>query len=52
MKGRKEYALGQKIPATIKPFNRQEISSKQFSAKHSSILRVLTKWASGLEEIF
>ena len=33
-------------------FSRQEIASKQFSAKHSSILRILTKWAGYLQEIF
>ena len=39
------FALGQKIPASVKSFTRQEISGKQFTAKHSSILRILTKWA-------
>jgi hypothetical protein len=52
MKGSKHYALGQKIPASVKAFNRQEIENKRFSAKHSSFLRVLTKWAGYLEKIF
>jgi hypothetical protein len=47
----KQFSIGQKIPASVNPFNRQEIASKQFSAKHSSILRILTKWAGYLEEI-
>jgi tRNA/tmRNA/rRNA uracil-C5-methylase (TrmA/RlmC/RlmD family) len=49
---KKSYAFGQKIPAEVRSFNRQEISNKQFTAKHSSILRILTKWAGYLEEIF
>ena len=49
MKMKKTYALGQKIPSFVKVFNRQEIQNKQFSAKHSSILRIMTKWAGYLE---
>ena len=45
MKKGQKYALGQKIPASVKPFTRQEITSHQFSARHSSVLRILTKWA-------
>jgi hypothetical protein len=52
MKAEKQYALGPKIPSFVKPFSRQEIASKQFSARHSSMLRILTKWAEYLEEIF
>jgi hypothetical protein len=52
MKKNKPPALGQKIPAAVKAFSRQEIESGQFSAKHSSILRILTKWAGYLEDIF
>jgi len=52
MKTKKKYVLGQKIPASVKVFNRQELMSKQFIAKHSSILRILTKWAGYLERIF
>ena len=44
--------MGQKIPASVKTFSKQELASKQFSAKHSSILRILTKWAGNLEDIF
>jgi hypothetical protein len=40
-----KFALGQKVPASVKPYSRQEIANKQFVAKHSSILRILTKWA-------
>ena len=52
MNKRKHYALGQKIPASVKPFTREEIKNKEFSAKHSSVLRILTKWAENLEKIF
>ena len=47
-----KYATGQKIPAFVAPFNKFEIANKQFTAKHSSILRILTKWTEYLEEIF
>jgi transposase len=52
MKALKHYALGPKIPSSVKPFSKQEIDTKQFSARHSSMLRILTKWAEYLEEIF
>ena len=52
MKASKQFALGQKIPTSVRPFNRQEIANKQFTAKHSSVLRILTKWAGYLEDIF
>ena len=49
MKVKKQYALGHKIPTSVNPFNKQEMAGKIFSAKHSSILRILTKWAGYLE---
>ena len=52
MKSEGKHALGQKLPASMKPFSRQEMETKEFSAKHSSVLRILTKWAEYLEEIF
>jgi hypothetical protein len=52
MKASKQFALGQKIPASVKPFSRQEVDHKLFSAKHSSLFRILTKWAESLEAIF
>lgn len=48
----KKYLIGQKIPPSVKPFGREEMVLKQFRAKHSSIFRILTKWAGYLEEIF
>jgi hypothetical protein len=45
MKASKHFAFGQKIPASVKPFGKQEILNKEFRAKHASILRILTKWA-------
>jgi len=52
MKTSKSYALGQKIPPSVKTFSKQDIVNQQFTAKHSSILRILTKWADYLEDIF
>jgi hypothetical protein len=40
----KNYVLGQKIPGHVKEFSRQEMGDQHFSAKHSSVLRILTKW--------
>ena len=45
MKKGKKFAVGQKIPASVKPFYKYDIKNKNFTAKHSSILRILTKWA-------
>jgi len=39
------YAAGIKIPSHVKMFSKQEIRDKKFTVKHSSVLRVLTKWA-------
>lgn len=52
MKGGKQYAIGQKIPSSVPIFNRQEVASRNFVAKHSSVLRILSKWSYYLEEIF
>ena len=45
MKKDKKYSIGQKIPPSVKPFGREEMILKQFRAKHSSVFRILTKWA-------
>ena len=37
--------MGQKIPASIKPFTKLLIENEHFGAKHTSILRILIKWA-------
>ena len=52
MKERNVFALGQKIPASIQPFSRPDIETTRFSVRHSSIFRILTKWAEYLESIF
>ena len=44
--------LGQKIPVSVKQFSREEIKERNFSAKHSSVLRIMTKWAEYLEGVF
>lgn len=44
--------IGQKIPGYVKEFSKQEISSKDFTVKHSSVLRVMSKWAEYLENLF
>lgn len=41
----KKYLIGQKIPHFVKVFSRQDINNKNFTARHSSVLRILTKWA-------
>jgi hypothetical protein len=45
MKKNKTYAIGQKIPTFVKTFSKQDIINKVVTAKHESILRILTKWA-------
>lgn len=52
MKHKHEFAIGQKIPNSVKPFSKKDITDKNFSAKHSAVLRMLTKWAENLENIF
>ena len=52
MKKEKRYAIGQKIPNYVKPFDKQELREYNFTAKHSSVLRILTKWSEYLEDIF
>ena len=52
MKKRHDFAIGQKIPSNVKPFSKKELKDKNFSAKNSAILRILTKWAENLENIF
>ena len=44
--------VGQKIPSYVKEFTKPEIASKSFPVKHSSILRVMAKWAEYLEGMF
>jgi hypothetical protein len=52
IKGERKFAIGQKIPSAVPIFNRQEVASRNFVAKHSSVLRVLSKWSYYLEETF
>ena len=52
MKKSKKFAIGQKIPASVKTFSKYDIKNRNFTAKHSSVLRILTKWAECLEETF
>lgn len=52
LKKEAKYSIGQKIPSYLKEFNRQEMGQQQFTVKHSSILRILTKWNLYLEDIF
>ena len=52
MKGQQNFILiGQKIPASVKPYSKYQINAKEFAGKHSSLLRILTKWADYLENI-
>lgn len=52
MRKRHDFAIGQKIPSSVKPFSKKDIKDKNFSAKNSTVLRILTKWAENLEGIF
>jgi len=45
MKRRHDFAIGQKIPTSVRTFNKKDLMDKNFSAKHSAVLRILTKWA-------
>ena len=46
------YAMEQKIPAFVKEFSDLQLSKKEFESKHSSVFRIMTKWAEYLSEIF
>jgi len=37
--------MGQKIPNYVKTFSLDELNDKRFTAKHSSVMRIMTKWA-------
>lgn len=39
------FSYNQKIPSEAKLFSEKEIRSGKFKVYHSSILRVMTKWA-------
>jgi len=52
MKKRHDFAIGQKIPGSVKSFSKKDLMDKNFSAKNSAVLRMLTKWAENLENIF
>lgn len=44
--------MSPKIPVFVKEFNQLEINKRQFSVKHSSVFRIMTKWAEYLNDIF
>jgi hypothetical protein len=52
MKKRHDFAIGQKIPGGVQPFSKKDLMDRNFSAKNSAVLRILTKWAENLENIF
>jgi len=45
MRQKHDFAIDQKIPSSVKPFSKEDISETNFSAKNSAVLRILTKWA-------
>ena len=47
-----DYHISQKIHSKVRPFTRLELDNREFNCQNSSILRVLTKWAEYLEEVF
>jgi hypothetical protein len=44
--------MGQKLPSGLEPFGKNDLKDRNFTAKHSSVLRVITKWAENLEAVF
>jgi len=44
--------MGTKIPSHVKTFSKLEMREKKLTVQHSSVLRILTKWAGNLEDIF
>ena len=51
MRTHSQYQIGSKIPNSVKPFTVHQIANKNVAGKHSSILRIMTKWAQYLEGI-
>jgi len=45
MKKKHDFVIGQKIPNSVRSFSKKDVMDKNFSAKHSAVLRMLTKWA-------
>jgi hypothetical protein len=52
MRKEHSFAIAQKIPAYVKPFNHHDQKDNKFSVNNSAVLRIMTKWAENLEEIF
>ena len=52
IKQKNVFAINQKIPGSVKQFVRQEIEGEDVTIRHSSIFRILTKWAESLEKNF
>lgn len=52
MKKAPHHAVAQKIPAYVKPFSRNDLKENNFFVNNSAVLRIMTKWAEKLEEIF
>lgn len=48
LKNEHKYEIGQKIPTYIKSFTKMDLKQKNFTAKSSAILRIMTKWAENL----
>lgn len=51
MKKKHDFSIGQKIPSGVRPFSQKDMIDKNFTAKNSAVLRILTKWAENLENI-
>jgi hypothetical protein len=52
MRRHHKYGIAQKIPNYVKPFSVSDIESNNFHVNNSSVLRIMTKWADYLEDIF
>ena len=44
--------MGQKLPSGLETFGNNDLKDRNFNAKHSSVLRVITKWAENLDAVF
>lgn len=52
MRSHNKYAIGYKIPNNVAPFDDYDLKTCNFHVNNSSVLRIMTKWAESLEEIY
>jgi hypothetical protein len=52
LKKESKFALAQKIPSYVKSFSKNDLKEDKFFVNSSTVLRVMTKWAENLEDLF